>query len=395
MRRLTLQDGREVHLQPATPKDVPAIVALYHEVYSGKYTLKEATDPDVLREKLENPNYFWALAHLEDRVIGSVIFAIDPVNKLGKTYAAVVLPEFRGQDVMRNLVIQGLERLTQRTRICDTVYATTRTVSIAPSVVLEHLDFFPMGIFPNVRKVKSFETHGLEVFFRNDSLKIRRKSPQLVPEVVDFYRIVREILNLEDHVECELEMADPRKMGDPIKFKVLRDEKQLSRKFDAYLDRDQMDKVFFPFMDPNLLFASEDGVIEIFVNLNSSDGHGVIIGYRIGDYDLKRVLMWFCEAASAEGMRYIELLVNAFKPQLQRVALDAKFLPCAYFPSMRFNEHNEREDYIVFSRSFEMLDFMDLHLGETNRKFLDAFMKCWYEMLVRCQPDFDEGWRVG
>jgi len=38
---------------------------------------------------------------------------------------------------------------------------------------------------------------------------------------------------------------------------------------------------------------------------------------------------------------------------------------------------------------------MDLHLVDTNRRFLDAFMKCWYEMLVRCQPDFDEEWRLG
>jgi hypothetical protein len=38
---------------------------------------------------------------------------------------------------------------------------------------------------------------------------------------------------------------------------------------------------------------------------------------------------------------------------------------------------------------------MDMHLVDNNRRFLDAFMKCWYDLLVRCQPDFDEEWRIG
>ena len=121
----------------------------------------------------------------------------------------------------------------------------------------------------------------------------------------------------------------------------------------------------------------------------------MIVGYRFSGEDLRNTLMWFCEEASKSGMRYIEMLVSAFKPEMQRLALDAKFLPCAYFTAMRMNDDGAREDYLVFSRSFESLDFMDMHLVDTNRKFLDAFMKCWYDMLVRCQPDFDEEWRIG
>ena len=157
-----------------------------------------------------------------------------------------------------------------------------------------------------------------------------------------------------------------------------------------------LDKVFFPFADPNFLFTSEDKKSEFFVNFNSVDGHAVILGYRIQDPDTRRILMWFCESASQAGMRYIELMVNVFKPDIQRIASDARFLPCAYFPAMRMNDKGLREDYIVFSRSFEQLDFMELNLVGPNRRFLDAFMKCWYDMLVRCQADFDDGgFRIG
>lgn len=394
--RLVLQDKREVVFQPATANDIDGIIDLYIKVYKGKYTLPEVAQPEIIAKKVEDPNYFWTLAHIGERLVGSVIFTIDPVNKIGKSYAAAVLNEFRGQDVMRTMVKHGLQMLTERTRTCDVIYATTRTVSFAPQVVLEHLGFLPMGIFPNVRKVESFETHGLEVYFRRQSLEFRRPSPKLIPEVADFFKVVKDELNLEDEAELiELEAQDPRRMGKEIEFEVDENIDQIRECFDRYQDKDLMLKVFFPFTEPNLLFKAKDGSADIFVNFNNLDGNGVIVGYRFSGNDLRRTLMWFCEEAAKSGMRYIEMLVNAFKPEMQRLALDAKFLPCAYFPSMKMSDDGLRDDFLTFSRSFEKLDFMDMHLVDTNRRFLDAFMKCWYDLLVRCQPDFDEEWRIG
>ena len=393
--QLTLQDGREISFQPPTQEDVQAIIDLYIKIYKGKYTLGEVSDAEIISKKIEDPSYFWILAKEGDRVVGSVIFAIDPVNKFGKSYAAVVLREFRGQDVMRTMVKHCLNLLTKKTRTCDIIYATTRTVSYAPQVVLEHLGFHPMGIFPNARKVESFETHGLEVYFSDQCLGMRRKTPKLVPEVHDFYKVVKNHLGLESSEVVELEEHDPRRMGPKIEFDIIEDVDQVREKFDFYQAKDLMDRVFFPFIEPNLFFKAKDGSADIFVNFNRLDGYGVVLGYRHGDQDLRNLFMWFSESASNSGMRYIEMLVSAFRPEVQRVALDAKFLPCAYFPAMRMKWDGTREDFIIFSRSFESLDFMDMHLVDTNRQFLDAFMKCWYGMLVRCQPDFDEEWRIG
>lgn len=394
--QLVLQDKREIQFLPASAKDIDSIIDLYIKVYKGKYTLPEVAQADIIAKKVEDPNYFWTLAHLGERVIGSVIFTIDPVNKIGKSYAAAVLGEFRGLDVMRTMVKHSLRMLTERTRTCDVIYATTRTVSFAPQVVLEHLGFLPMGIFPNVRKVESFETHGLEIYFRQPSLEFRRPNPRLVPEVVEFFEIVKDELNLDDQAEIViLDELDPRKMGAAIEFEVHDNQEEIREKFDVYQDKDLMQKVFFPFTEPNLLFKAKDDSADIFVNFNSLDGNGVIVGYRFSGKDLRRTLMWFCEEAANSGMRYIEMLVNAFLPEMQRIALDAKFLPCAYFPSMKMNNEGMREDYLVFSRSFEKLDFMNMNLVDTNRRFLDAFMKSWYSLLVRRQPDFDEEWRIG
>jgi len=393
--QLKLQDKRVVDFVNATREDTQAIIDHYIAVYKGKYPLPEVSDPAIIARMVEDPGYLWILAKIEGRLVGSVIFAVDPVNKIGKVYAAAILNEFRGQDLMRTMTRHGLKLLTEKTRVCDVIYATTRTVSFAPQVILEHMGFISLGIFPNVRKIESFETHGLEVYLSPNCLGYRRKAPPLLQELHEFYQIAQQELNLEEPETVILDEQDPRKMGPMLEFELNEDEAEVSHKFDHYQDKDLMQKVFFPFTEPNMLYSSKDGSTDVFVNLNRVDGNGVIVGYRYVGKDVRNALMWFCEAAAKSGMRYIEMLVNAFKPEMQRIALDAKFLPCAYFPAMRMNENGYREDFFVFSRSFEHLDFMDLHLVDNNRRFLDAFMKCWYNLLVRCQPDFDEEWRIG
>jgi tryptophan synthase alpha chain len=96
-----------------------------------------------------------------------------------------------------------------------------------------------------------------------------------------------------------------------------------------------------------------------------------------------------CAAAHSLGLRYIELLVSAFDPVKQRQALEARFLPCAYFPAMKVTSGGRRMDYLVFSRSFEKLDFTQISLEGTRRRYLQAFVKCWYGMLVAHAPSFE------
>lgn len=388
------EENQVIELFTATTDDINTIIDFYIEVYNGKYTLPDVADPEIVAEKVEDPGYYWLLAKYEGKIIGSVIFAIDSINKLGKSYAAAVSRDFRGHDIMHTMVHWAVEKLAVRTRNCDAIYATTRTVSFAPQKVLENLGFVSCGIFPNVRKVETFETHGLQVYFSPKCMNYRRQTPKLLPELLDFYNIIKKDFNLEEPELVEIEGQDPNKMGQKIDFDIITDLKEIVMKFYDYQDREIMQKVFFPFTEPNIMFSAKDGSADFFVNFNPMDGNAMIVAYRYSNVELRRALMWFCEKASKSGIRYIEMLVSAFYTDRQRMALDAQFLPCAYFPAMRMNIKGEREDFFVFSRSFEQLDFMDLNLVDNNRLFLDAFMKCWYNLKVRCQPNFEE-WRIG
>lgn len=390
----TEEKDQLVDLYTASIDDIDAIIDFYVEVYHGNYTLPDVAIPEIVAEKIEDPGYYWLLAKCEGKIIGSVIFAIDSVNNLGKSYAAAVSKEFRGHDIMHTMVRWAIEKLTVRTKRCDAIYATTRTLSFAPQKVLENLGFVSCGIFPNVRKVETFETHGLQVYFSPQCMKGRRKTPKLLPELVDFYNIIKKDFNLEEPELIELESHDPNNKGKKIDFNIITDLKEIVMKFYDYQDREIMQKVFFPFTEPNLMFSAKDGSADFFLNFNPMDGNAMIVAYRYSNIDLRQALMWLCEEASKSGIRYLEMLVSAFYTDRQRMALDAQFLPCAYFPAMRMNIKGEREDFFVFSRSFEKLDFMDLHLVDNNRLFLDTFMKCWYNLKVRCQPVFEE-WRIG
>lgn len=393
----SLKDGQSGQFVHAALEHIDDIIKLYNDVYKGKYTLAEVTDPVIVEEKINDPNFFWILAIINNKLVGSLIFGIDPVNKVGKTYAAAILEEYRGHGLMKMMTRHGVKLLTQKTRTCDVIYATARTISYAPQIILKSLGFLSMGIFPNARKVGTLETHSLEVFFGPHALKYRRPKPKLLPEIIDFYKIICEQLEIDEEegvVYDKLEPTDPKKRGNKIDFDLNENTKEIFEKFNYYQDKDAMYRIYFPFGEPNMLFTAKDGTADVFVNFNRLDGNAVIIGFRFTGKNLQNTLMWFCETAKQYGMRYIELLVNAHIPQMQRIALDIKFLPCAYFPSMQMNHDGEREDFLIFSRSFENLDFTNMHLVETNQKFLDAFMKCWYEMLIRCQPDFDEEWRI-
>ncbi len=391
MRRIVvLPDRTRATVRRAVPGDAGAIRLLYDRVYGGKYTLPECTAPAAIEAKIADPHALWTLCFHRRTLVGSVIFAVDPVERLAKAYAAAVLPEMQGRNVMHHMAEASLRHLCDEERAVDVVYATTRTVTFAPQKVLEGLGFRSLGVFPNVRKVARHETHGLSVRLTDRALARRRPRPTILRECREFHRLAREIYGFEeaeilDHYAVDLAPEAP------IRFLVQRDETAVRRLWRSYLGRRLLRLSYFPFHEPNTRFHCPEERCEVFMNVNPADGHGAIVGVKGETRNLVNVFHSLADSARAVGVEYMELLVSAFDPDTQRQALDARFLPCAYFPAMKkAYESDERLDYLCFSRSFVNLDFTELHLVEENRRFLEAFMGCWYSMRLRFGPSFEE-----
>ncbi len=389
-KQIVLPDNTRVRLKRAELSDIDQILKLYDIVYSSKYTLPEATQKEAAAEKIASDDCRWYICVKKNQVIGSVIFRIDEANRLGKVYAAAVHPEYQGKNIMHYMVKEVVEDLCNISRLCDAIYATTRTVSFASQIVLEHIGFISLGIFPNVRRVQKHESHGLEVFFSKTAFENRLLMPTLIPELKKLYRIAQEIFSFEDALI--LDKLEDVPQEDTIWFIYDDNAKEVERVYNEHLSS-EANKMsgFFPFHAPNMRFYSKDLKNEIFCNMNRQDGHMAIIAFKCEARNFTNLLNSFCRAAKAvAGAEYVELLVSAFDPTMQKQALEARFLPCSYFPAMRQNSNGERIDYMAMSRSFVGLDFTEIHLVKNNQKFLEAFMECWYSMVLRFNKPFDE-----
>lgn len=365
-RSIPLEDGREAQVRRATVEDSQAIYDLYDEVYQGAYTLDIVNKDEHRDRALSDPNCYWLINLCEGQVVGSVIFEVDDVHRAGKVFAAVVHPDFRRHELMYLTISQGIDSLMNRDRLVDVIYATTRTASIGPSKLLKKLGFVSLGIFPNVHRLAEYETHGLSAIFHPEAFEKRRRLPRLIPEVEGFYRIIRHTFHLEP--------AEIFPLLDVPRLRIVRGEAVQKAYHEAKASGELLFD-FFPFHEPNFLFQTEDGSIKAFVNYEGKDGHGVVAGLKASLLDLKNALKATFTAAQKVGVDYLEILVDAYEPDMQRAALWAQFLPCAYFPSMEEREDGTRRDYLVFARSTLPLNFSNVQMTPRDRQFLDVYLQ--------------------
>jgi hypothetical protein len=360
----------DILLRRANADDAEGIFQLYNAIYHGEYTLPIVNLRSERQKALEDPDCYWLVNEFEGKIIGSVIFLVDRPSRNGKVFAAAVLPEYRRLDLMFKTMSIGIQKLLYDERQCDVIYATTRTRSMGPTKLLRKLKFVSLGLFPNVHRLAEYETHGLMALFHPEAFAIRRMSPHLIPEMAGFYDIVRSTFGLEtaqvEETDGVLELETIR--GEPV-----------MRTYERLLEREQLLLRYFPFYQPNYMFEAKTGAnIRAFINRDGKDGHGVLCALQVDRCDdlthLSHVLDVVFEQGHDIGIDYLEMLIPAYEPLLQEAALQAKFLPCGYFPSFEYRE-GTRLDYIVCARTTLPLNFANVQMTARDRRFLDVYLK--------------------
>lgn len=379
-RELKLKDGRTVHLRTATEDDMDDIRQLYYAAYGGRYTLSEINDRSKMKWCLNDPNYLWLLNRHEGKAVSSVLFVVDPKNRLGKTFAGVVHPEYRGQKMTVNTIRMGRDYLISERQSCDLMYAVVRTfVSPTFHQDLNSLGFVDQGVLPNVRKLKSYETHGLKIYFTAGALQSRRREPHLTPHANMIYSIVRSQLGLEEAVVEDVPL-EPRPPAERYEFLI---EKNPQIEWDYYKEREEGKLLFdyLPFHYPQIKLYTRDQSKAAYIFFQESDGNAALLGLRTpGDF-IVRDLVSVAEYAESMGAVYLEMLISAHDPLMQKLAYEAGFLPCAYFPAARIDEDGKRVDYVITSCTFAPLRFKGLKMTSKIRPFLQAFHHIYSDRL--------------
>lgn len=363
-----LTDGREVVLRRAALADAEAIWQLYNAVYQGNYTLPIVNLRSHREQALQDPGTWWLVDEDEEgRLVGSVIFQVDLRERCAKVFAAVSEPEFRRGQMMYLTLEAGIEAIMNRERLVDVVYATTRTRTMGPNNLLHKLGFESMGIFPNVHRLAEYETHGLKARFHPEAFEKRKRLPKLIPEVQAFYDITRKAYGLEP--------AEIAKVPGGLKLEI-KTGPEVAEAHAKAREAGTLLLDYFPFHEPTHLFTSETGHVQAFINREGKDGHGVLVALkavRDSVQHLEHLFDVVFETGRSIRIDYMELLISAYQPKHQRAAMAAEYLPCAYFPAMRQGPSG-REDYVVFGRSRQPLDFSHVQLTPRDRHFLDAYL---------------------
>lgn len=371
-----------VSIRRATPADADELRALYQDVYEGRYPLSIIYDVHETVSALGRDNILWLTAEAKGRLVASVIFTVDKENKLAKVFGAVVKKTHRGRGLTEQAIRLGLHHLVEETAQAESVYATARTLSPAPQKLLRNLGFKELGIFPNVRKVENYETHCLTAYFKPGALGRRMARPRLPSALKPFFSVVRRATGIEEPEfnDTPLEPSSPY-AGGWIPFEIIEAPEFVLERWKSRRSANQLKMQFFPFHEPNLLLVSPDQSTEVYLHHSKPDHHAVIVGGHENVPDLTHLLNSVVMSLEEHGVRYLELLADAYHPRVLKSIMDARFLPSAYYPAMRWRRGRGR-DYIVFSKSFVVLDFRNILAEGFYREYLREYFNLWKALYV-------------
>lgn len=369
-----------VFLRRATADDIFKIAQLYYEVYQGLYPDPLMSQMGLLKSFIKNPHNYWFIAEAGTNLVGSMVFEYDPTHKIAKAFGAAISQQFQGHHIAQEMMKYSLHFMQEDTNsgvgLC---YAVTRTVHSSAQILTQKLGFKKLGIFPNVHKTTTYETHCLAANFEKDTLAKRHTSFKLHPSILPLFELARAEIGLEKLPVASV-YAEIQKPDIPsFVLEMINAKKFVLERFKKMKTEGQLDNSFYPFHQPNYLITTPDQSVEIFLYINESDRHCVIIGVSI-DQDKTdhyfHLMKQITDLLRNQNVRYIETIVRADNLGHIDNLIKAKFIPCAYFPAFQL-VNETRYDFVVFSRSFEIFDFSNIQLEGLYKDYLNFYYQSW------------------
>lgn len=376
-----MEVGIEIKIQEADIGDVDEIINLYRAVYGRRYPISYGTDPDLLKQAIEDKETHMCLVARDvmNRVIGgALIIEIDAFNKIGKLVGLVVHPTYQRHKIGHGLVLHASDFFLAKDTRLNSLYATTRTITVGPQMIFIKNDYLPLGIFPNAHRLHQYETVTLFAKFREGILEKRTPEKSAATMLIPLYDILKSLVpEINIPKAYEPKPIEAKDNSVDWEFEIIRAPKYVYRKF---LERfpDPSDR-FFPFHSPNMLIADKKGRIEIFAYFSKRDGYCTLIKATQPISELNGSLTSLYMQLDDIGVSYIEVLVNVKHTPLIETLLGGQFLPSAIYPAMREVNQNY-EDYIVMSRTMEPLNFRGMAVIAPFKPFIDQYVDSWRQV---------------
>lgn len=376
-----MEIGVELKIQEAAIGDVDEIIKLYRDVYGKKYPISYGSDPYLLKKSIKDKETHKCLVVrdvVKNIIGGALIVEIDSFNKIGKLVGLVVHPTYQRHKIGNCLVGYVSDYFLKEDSRLNSLYATTRTVSVGPQMVFLKNSYLPLGIFPNAHRLHQYETVTLFAKFREGILEKREPELSVSAKLIPLYNILTKLVpKISIPKAAEFQIINEKDGDEEWAFEIIRAPNYVFRKF---IERfpDPNDR-FFPFHSPNMIIADKKGRIEIFAYFSKKDGYCTLIKSTRAITELEGRLTSLYMQLDDIGVSYIEVLVNVKHTLLIDTLLSGQFLPSAIYPAMRQVKENY-EDYIVMSRTMEPLNFRGMALISPLKPFIDQYLDSWKQV---------------
>lgn len=366
-------------IEAAQLSDVEELLHLYHLIYGRNYPVHYGTDEDAMALAIESPDFDWLIMRdtEENLIVGSIVFELDRLNKLGKVSALVVHPEYQGLGIASQLTSFG-DRLISPDGSFNSLYTTARTNNIGPQLVFLREGYSALGIFPNAHRLRWRETTTFLAKFKPGVLDRRVHTERIPAKLMPLYTLLREkfpVVKLP-RADSSKEKSSRRLSRQDASFEAIYAPEYVLRRF---LQETDSSGQFYPFHLPNLLLAETKGTIEIFCYIDKTDGYCTLISCNhaiseIGDY-----MPAVFEALIDQGSSYVEVLIAADRFESLETLLRCRFLPSGLYPAMR--EIGDRTyDYVMMTHTMEPLDFRGMAIEQAFKPYVDQYVALWKQM---------------
>lgn len=372
-----------ISIRRASLADREELLALYLTVYGDDYPLELGTNKQLMTRLLEDSTHaFWFVAEVEGRsgLAGSCVVEFESEFNIGKVTGAAVHPNCNGIGLATKLIGHAVNEAMEQMPSINTLYATTRTVSMASQKMLLSNGFKPLGIFPNARKIKTYETLTLMGYFREGILEKRQSISRIPPSLVELYLQVNRSIGSELPVEL---VEDCPAFSSAIeheesKWEFIQASEFVEKRFNEVF-ADDRESTFYPFHRPNLLISNTTLGVELFASFNQKDHYCVLISSNKPISTINGHFKKLAFALKEIGIYYLETLVRLDYFEAICFLGSNRFLPSAYYPAMREID-GVAHDYVLMTRTMVPLDFSESQLAPQFTPFVREYVRQWVDL---------------
>ncbi|MHA1301226.1 MAG: GNAT family N-acetyltransferase [Candidatus Helarchaeota archaeon] len=294
--------------------DAEKIVKLFNIIYNGNYPLQEYLDVDWIKSQVGNPNrYFKVFEDDEHNFLGCGVIDFDPDNGILYGGRTVIYPEFQGKGILGSCGMattrQIMQELNGKVKI---FYGTSRMVpgDTGMQRTLEKIGFRPIAFLPDLDTgVGERESEIFQALIFSHAFKKRRKNPVLLTEFKSIVTAVRkQYRQVRDCTFTEVaDIPEPKK-------KIIIGTFEDVHEYYVYLT----------------LSCCKD---KISIKINPKSESAEVLEYQCYNKPIFLVILKkLISKLKCRNIKYLEVYVSAYEPEVQKVFLQAGLKATGYIP---------------------------------------------------------------